>query len=84
MDNIFSAVAEKFKTIKWLSATAQGTKKFIKVGSATAESIKIINLMGDDQDELFIQNTTNVTIFDGGGNSLLSQNYQNPKTYRLY
>ncbi|MEP6896717.1 MAG: hypothetical protein ABI986_14020, partial [Chloroflexota bacterium] len=47
---------------------------------STAESMKVINLMGDDQDELFIQNTNNVTIFDGGGNSLLSQNYQNPKT----
>lgn len=47
---------------------------------STAESMKVINLMGDDQDELFIQNTSNVTIFDGGGNTLLSQNYQSPKT----
>ena len=47
---------------------------------ATAESMKVINLMGDDQDELFIQNTSNVTIFDGGGNTLLNQNYQSPKT----
>jgi len=46
----------------------------------TAESMKVINLMGDDQDELFIQNTSNVTLFDGAGNTLLSQNYQNPKT----
>jgi hypothetical protein len=46
----------------------------------TAESMKVINLMGDDQDELFIQNTSNVTIFDGSGNALLSQDYQNPKT----
>jgi hypothetical protein len=46
----------------------------------TAESMKVINLMGDDQDELFIQNTSNVTIFDGGGKTLLSQNYQSPKT----
>jgi len=47
---------------------------------ATAESMKVINLMGDDQDELFIQNTSNVTIFDGSGNALLNQNYQSPKT----
>jgi len=46
----------------------------------TAESMKVINLMGDDQDELFIQNTSNVTIFDGNGKNLLSQNYQYPKT----
>jgi len=47
---------------------------------STAESMKVINLMGDDQDELFIQNTSNVTLFDGGGNVLLSQDYQYPKT----
>jgi len=47
---------------------------------STAESMKIINLMGDDQDELFIQNTTNVTIYDGGGNVLFSREYQYPKT----
>jgi len=47
---------------------------------STAESMKVINLMGDDQDELFIQNTTNVTLFDGGGNVLLSLDYQYPKT----
>ena len=47
---------------------------------STAESMKVINLMGDDQDELFIQNTSNITIFDGNGNTLLSQEYQYPKT----
>ena len=47
---------------------------------ATAESMKVINLMGDDQDELFIQNTSNVTVFDGDGNILLSQDYQSLKT----
>ncbi len=47
---------------------------------STAESMKVINLMGDDQNELFIQNTSNVTIFDGGENVLLSLDYQYPKT----
>jgi hypothetical protein len=47
---------------------------------SAAESMKVINLMGDDRDELFIQNTENLTIFDGSGNILFSQNYQNPKT----
>jgi putative pyrroloquinoline-quinone binding quinoprotein len=47
---------------------------------STAESMKVINLMGDEQDELFIQNTSNITIFDGNGNTLLSQEYQYPKT----
>lgn len=47
---------------------------------STAESMKVINLMGDDNDELFIQNTGNVTIFDGSGNILFSKDYQFPKT----
>jgi hypothetical protein len=46
----------------------------------TAESMKVINLMGDDADELFIQNTSNVTIYDGSGNVLFSRDYQYPKT----
>jgi hypothetical protein len=46
----------------------------------TAESMKVINLMGDDQDELFIQNTQNVSVYDGVGNILFSQDYQYPKT----
>ncbi len=46
----------------------------------TAESMKVINVMGDDQDELFIQNTQNVSIYDGNGAVMLSLDYQSPKT----
>lgn len=46
----------------------------------TAESMKVINLMGDGQDELFIQNTQNISVYDGNGEVLLSQDYQYPKT----
>ena len=47
---------------------------------STAESMNVINVLGDDQDELFIQNTTNVSVYDGSGAALLSQDYQYPKT----
>src|SRR5688572_7372 len=47
---------------------------------STAESMNIINVMGDDQDELFIQNTENISIYDSNGAILISQNYQYPKT----
>jgi WD40 repeat protein len=47
---------------------------------STAESMKVINLMGDEQGELFIQNTQNVSVYDGYGQILLSQDYQYPKT----
>ncbi|HLO28975.1 MAG TPA: WD40 repeat domain-containing protein [Anaerolineales bacterium] len=45
-----------------------------------AESMKVINLMGDRQDELFIQSPSNVSIYDGNGAVLLSQDYSSPKT----
>jgi WD40 repeat protein len=46
----------------------------------TAESMKVINIMGDSQDELFIQNTQNVSVYDGNGAVMLSLDYQSPKT----
>src|ERR1044071_3329864 len=46
----------------------------------TAESMKVINVMGDGQDELFIQNTQNVSVYDGNGALMLGQDYQSPKT----
>jgi hypothetical protein len=45
-----------------------------------AESMKVIDLTGDGQDDLFIQNTTNVTVYDGVGNLLFSFDYSSPKT----
>ena len=45
-----------------------------------AESMKVINLMGDAQNELFIQSTSNLSIYDGNGAVTLSQDYQSPKT----
>jgi hypothetical protein len=47
---------------------------------STAESMKVINVMGDSQDELFIQNTQNVSVYDGSGAVILSKDYQYPKT----
>jgi hypothetical protein len=46
----------------------------------TAESMKVIDLTGDGQDELFIQNTSNVSILDGTGATLLYLDYNSPKT----
>ncbi|MFZ5819640.1 MAG: PQQ-binding-like beta-propeller repeat protein [Chloroflexota bacterium] len=46
----------------------------------TAESMKIIDLTGDGQDELFIQTTDNLSAFDGGGNYLFGFGYTAPKT----
>lgn len=44
------------------------------------DSMKVINVMGDAQNELFIQNPMNVSVYDGNGAVMLSQDYQSPKT----
>jgi outer membrane protein assembly factor BamB len=46
----------------------------------TAESMNIINVIGDDQADLFIQNTGNISVYDSNGTVLISQDYQYPKT----
>ncbi len=45
-----------------------------------AESMKVINVMGDAQNELFLQNLMNVSVYDGNGAVMFSQDYQSPKT----
>jgi hypothetical protein len=47
---------------------------------SAAESMKVIDLTGDGQDELFIQNTSDVSAYDGGGNRLWNFSYATPKT----
>ena len=46
----------------------------------TAESMKVIDLTGDGQDELFIQNGSDVTVYDGSGAVISSIPFSSPKT----
>ena len=46
----------------------------------TAESMKVIDLTGDGQDELFIQNTSGVSVYDPSGNIIQDFVYGSPKT----
>ena len=46
----------------------------------TAESMKIIDVTGDGQDDLFIQNSSNVSIYDAAGNIQFDFPYSSPKT----
>ncbi|RJP48639.1 MAG: hypothetical protein C4557_12680 [Anaerolineaceae bacterium] len=64
-----SVTAEKF------GSTTAWTQPY-----STAESMKVIDLTGDGQDELFIQNNNNVSVYDGNGTILWSRNYSSPKT----
>jgi WD40 repeat protein len=47
---------------------------------STAESMKVIDLTGDGQDELFIQNGQGIFVYNGDGSILWSFNYSIPKT----
>ena len=51
-----AVTAEKF------GATTAWSKPY-----AGAESMKVIDFTGDGQDELFVQNTSDVTVYDGSG-----------------
>jgi len=74
------AVAAAFSFSGAVTAEKFGDDVAWSQAYGTAESMKIINVMGDGQDELFIQNTQNVSIYDSNGGILLSQEYQSPKT----
>ena len=47
---------------------------------ASAESMKVIDFTGDGQDELFVQNTSDVTVYDGNGAVMWNFSYNSPKT----
>jgi hypothetical protein len=74
------AVAAAFSFSGAVSAEKFGGAVAWSQSYGTAESMKVLNVMGDDQDELFIQNTQNVSIYDGNGAILLSRDYSSPKT----
>lgn len=46
----------------------------------TAESMKVIDVTGDGVDDLFLQDTENVSAWDGNGKSIFSFPYSSPKT----
>src|SRR5574339_664742 len=74
------AVAAAFSFSGAITAQKFGGNVDWSQSYASAESMKVINLMGDDQDELFIQNASNVSVYDGNGAIMLSLDYQSPKT----
>lgn len=46
----------------------------------TAESMKVIDVTGDGQDDLFIQNASGINVLDASGTSILGLDYSSPKT----
>jgi hypothetical protein len=63
-----------------VSAEKFGTSPAWSQPYSTAESMKVIDVTGDGQDDLFVQNSSNVTIYDGSGTVQSSFDYSSPKT----
>ena len=74
------AVAGVFALSGAVTAEKFGSSVVWTQSYSTAESMKVIDLTGDGQDELFIQNTSDVTVYDGSGNVMWSFPYSSPKT----
>lgn len=64
-----SAAAEKYSD-----------KPLWSMDYSTAESMKIIDLTGDGQNDLFIQSPNNAVIFDSEGKILFTQNFSSVKS----
>jgi len=73
-------VAGVFSFSGMVSAEKASSKDVWSQPFNTAESMKIIDLNGDGQDELFIQGTDGISVFDGSGNLLYSYDYFSTKT----
>src|SRR5512133_2642025 len=77
---LIMAVAAVFSFSGAVTAEKFGDKVAWSQPYMAAESMKVINVMGDEQDDLFIQNPFNVSVYDGNGAVLFSQDYGSPKT----
>ncbi|MBN2549806.1 MAG: PQQ-binding-like beta-propeller repeat protein [Anaerolineales bacterium] len=62
----------------WVGSTKFSAQEVWQKPYLMALSMKIIDVTGDGQDDLFIQNDTNLSILDGSGNLLLEKSYPAP------
>lgn len=74
------AVAVTFAFSGEVAARKFGGKVAWSQPYMAAESMKVIHLMGDEQNELFLQNLANVSLYDGSGSVIFDQDYKTPKT----
>jgi WD40 repeat protein len=74
------AVAGVFAFSGAVTAEKFGSNVIWSQPYSTAESMKIIDLTGNGQDDLFIQNTNDVSVYDGNGTILFSYPYSSAKS----
>ncbi|MFZ5877895.1 MAG: hypothetical protein ACOY0R_00845 [Chloroflexota bacterium] len=80
MSCLVMAVAAVFAFSGLVTAEKFGSSTAWTASYNTAESMKVIDLTGDGQDELFLQNADNVSVLDGAGNTLWTYSYSAPKS----
>jgi len=59
----------------WVDTSKYESKQNWQQPYRSAQSMKIIDLTGDGQDDLFIQNQSNLSILDSSGNAVFSRDY---------
>lgn len=74
------AVAGVFSFSGAVTAEKFGANTAWSKDFAGAESMKVIDFTGDGQDELFVQNTSDITVYDGNGAVMWNFSYNSPKT----
>jgi WD40 repeat protein len=74
------AVAAVFAFSGAISAEKFGATTAWSKSYSSAESMKVIDFTGDNQDELFLQNSSDVTVYDGNGAVMWNFKYGSPKT----
>ncbi|MBC7877061.1 MAG: PQQ-binding-like beta-propeller repeat protein [Anaerolineales bacterium] len=73
-------VAGAFAYSGAITAEKFGSNVIWETPYTSAESMNVIDFTGDGQDELFIQNTSDVTVYDGSGTLLWNFPYSSSKT----
>src|SRR6266540_1339460 len=74
------AVAAVFSFSGLITAQKFGATTAWSKSYAGAESMKVIDFTGDSQDELFVQNSSDITVYDGSGAVMWNFPYSSPKT----
>src|SRR5215212_4748186 len=77
---LIMAVAGMFAFSGGITAEKFGASTAWSKPFSSAESMKIIDFTGDQQDELFVQNTSDVTVYDSSGAVIWNFSYNSPKT----
>ena len=76
------AVAAGATFIRWVDDTKVETRTDAQFPYGGAQNMKIMDLTGDGQDDLFVQDLSDVVIIDAQGNTMFQKSYETPLVSR--